>query len=70
MQLVLSHTSGWRNNVEFGCLHCGVVELTAHDDEDLYLWRKCPMCGEKTAFSIVLAVDTINSYLREPPDDE
>ena len=56
--------------MEFGSLHCCVVELPAQDDEDQYLWRKCPQCGEKTAFSILLAVDTINSYLREPTDDE
>jgi predicted RNA-binding Zn-ribbon protein involved in translation (DUF1610 family) len=54
----------------FGCLHCGIIEREYDEEDELYVWHKCPDCGELSVMSMVLAIDTINGYLREQLEDE
>ena len=54
----------------FGCLHCGVISMESDDEEELYTWQKCPDCGKVSALSMLLAIDTINGYMREQLDNE
>ena len=54
----------------FGCLHCGVIERPYDEEEELYVWHKCPDCGELSVMSMVLAIDTINGCLREQLEDD